>query len=376
MRTRRWTWLMVVAVIAALSMSVAACGGDDDGGGGGSEQGGGGGTSAEGTQELEVLLSFPESIAWAPLLVAREKGYFKDEGISIKTQETEGSGFVTQQVIAGNADYGWAAGDSIIVAASKEPDIRAVACNQEQNIFRIVTLEGSEVQSVEDLRGKTLGFTEKGGGEEPLVQSTIADAGLGDEVKLLPIGAAGPQSRRAIEDGQVDAYASSYPDIATLTAQGLKFRDITPDKFSRTPGDCLVIMKDTLADPKKRENIVKMGRAWAKGAVFSIENPSAALELSCPSVPEECKDRDFAQEFMAQTVDLLTPLDTSVPPAGIDLEGWKTTAQVLKDVGTIDKAVDVEQTVNSPEVQEVVKEIQDFDADAVKQDAEQGGGGS
>jgi NitT/TauT family transport system substrate-binding protein len=363
MNKRRW--LVLWLVVAALGMALVACGDDDDEDEGAAET-----TPAGETQEVEVLLSFPESIAWVPLLVAREAGYFDEEGVSVKSQETEGSGFVTQQVIAGNADYGWAAGDSVIVAASKEPDIRAVACNQEQNIFRIVTLEeNSEVQSVEDLSGKTLGFTEKGGGEEPLVNSTISDAGLEGDVKLLPIGAAGPQSRRAIEQGQVDAYASSYPDIATLTSQGLKFRDITPDKFSRTPGDCFVMMKETLEDQQKRETVVKVGRAWAKGAVFAVENPDAALEMSCPQVPEECKDRAFAEEFMRQTVDLLKPLDESVPIGGIDLEGWKTTADVLLDVGTVKKPVDTEQTVNSPEVQQVIEEIQDFDAEAVKQDA-------
>jgi hypothetical protein len=38
-------------------------------------------------------------------------------------------------------------------------------------------------------------------------------------------------------------------------------------------------------------------------------------------------------------------------------------------VGTIKEAVDTEQTVNSPEVQQVVEQIQDFDQEAVKQDA-------
>lgn len=371
MRKPRAKWLVVFLVLA-FGLALAACG-DDDGGGGGDE--GGTKPAAEGTQEVELLLSFPESIAWAPLLVAREAGYFDEEGIRIKSQETEGSGFVTQQVIAGNADFGWAAGDSVIVAASKEPDIRAIACNQEQNIFRIVTKEDSDIQTVEDLNGKTLGFTEKGGGEEPLVQSTLKDTGLEGDVKLLPIGAAGPQSQRAIEQGQVDAYASSYPDIATLTAQGLAFRDITPEKFSRTPGDCFVMMKATLEDPAKRETAVKVARAWAKGANFAVANPDRAREMSCPQVPEECKDQAFAKEFMQQTVDLLKPLDESVPIAGLDVEGWRITAQVLLDAGTIKREVDVEQTVNSPEVQEATKQIQDFDVDAVKEDAQQAGSG-
>lgn len=366
---RRRTALALVVLSAGV---VAAGCGDDDSGGDTSTGGGGGSETAAGggTQQAELLLSFPKSIAWAPLLVGLEKGYFKDQGVEVSTQETEGSGFVTQQIIAGNSDFGWAAGDSVIVAASKAPDIRAVACNQEQNIFRIVTKEDSDVQSVEDLAGGTLGYTEKGGGEEPLVTSSLDAAGISDDVKLLPIGAAGPQSKAAIEGGEVDAYATSYPDVASLVADGLQLRDITPEKYSRTPGDCFVVMKDTLADPEKRKAIIAIGRAWAQGANFTIANPKAALELSCPEVPEECKNEAFASEYMDQTAKLLVPLDTSVKPVGIDLEGWQTTADVLKQTGTIDTDVDVDTLVNDPDVQEVAKAIQDFDVDAVKADAE------
>jgi len=352
--------LAVAALAAAL---LAGCGDDDDDGGGGDTQ------ASAGTQEVEVLLSFPKSIAWAPLLVGEANGYFKDEGVELSLQETEGSGFVTQQIIAGNSDFGWAAGDSVIVAASKDPDLRVVACNTEQNIFRIVTTQ-DDVQSVADLAGKTLGYTEKGGGEEPLVKSSLEDAGIADDVQLLPIGAAGPQSKQAIESGQVDAYASSYPDMASLTADGLALRDITPEKFSRTPGDCLVMTKDTLADPEKRKQAIAIGRAWAMGAQFTIANPSAALELSCPEVPEECKNQAFAKEYMDQTAELLQPLDSKVPPVGLDIEGWKTTADVLLQAGTIEDEVDVDQLVDSPEVKEVAQAIQDFDVDAVQKSAD------
>jgi NitT/TauT family transport system substrate-binding protein len=343
-------------------------------GGAATSCGDGGGTSTPaGLTKAELLLSFPKSIGWAPLLVGLANHYFREEGVEITTQETEGSGFVTQQIIAGNYDFGWAAGDSVIVAASKAPDIRAVACNQEQNIFRIVTPTGSGVQTVSDLAGRTLGYTEKGGGEEPLITSSLEAAGIAGEVKLLPIGAAGPQSKAAIESGKVDAYATSFPDVASLKADGLALRDITPDKYSRTPGDCLVVMKDTLADPDKRRTIIAIGRAWAEGAVFTIANPEAALALSCPEVPAECKNKAFASEYMDQTAKLLVPLGTDIPPVGLDVEGWRITAEVLKNTGTIDTDVDVDQLVNSPEVREVATAIQDFDVDGVKADAEQSG---
>jgi NitT/TauT family transport system substrate-binding protein len=366
----RSTYTAVLCVLVVLLGALAAgCGGDDDDGEQAGESGG-----AAAIEEAEILLSFPESIAWAPLLVAREQGYFEDEGLTVKTQATEGSGFVTQQIIAGNGDFGWAGADSVIIAASKDPRIRAVMCNQEQNIFRIVVPEGSPIQSVDDLRGKTLGFTERGGGEEPLVRSSLADAGITDEVEQLPIGAAGPQSQQAIQSGQVDAYASSYPDISSLTAEGLAFTDITPDKFSATPGDCLVALSETLQDPAKAEVAAKLGRVWTKGAVFATANQDAALDASCKAVPEECENMEFATAFMADTVRLLQPIDESMPLGSLNPEGWQTTADVLLETETIEQEVDVDQLIASPEVRGIQKKILDFDEAAVEQEAEAGGG--
>jgi NitT/TauT family transport system substrate-binding protein len=344
------------------------CGGDDDGA---AASGEGGGSS-----KVDMLLSYQESIAWAPMLVAREAGYFDDEGLEVSTEETEGSGFVTQQIIAGNKDFGWAGADSIIIAASKDPRIRVVTCNQSQNIFRIVVNEGSDVTSVEDLAGKTLGYTEKGGGEEPLVKSSLADAGITDDVKLLPIGAAGPQSKNAIENGTVDAYASSYPDISSLTAEGMTFTDITPDKFSATPGDCLVTLDETLKDEGKAELAAKLGRAWTKGAIYGTANPEGGLDMNCKIVPDECEDPAFAKAYYDDTIRLLQPVDKSLTLGQLDPAGWKTTADVLLETGTIDKAVDVDTLIGAPEVKAVQEKLLDFDAAAVESEAKEAASGS
>jgi NitT/TauT family transport system substrate-binding protein len=345
--------IATILVLPALALGVAACGDDDDEGGGG---GGGGGEAGE-TQQVEMLLSFPVSVIWSSLVVAQDQGYFEEEGLDVTAEGTDGSGFVTQQVIAGNADYGWAAADSVIIAYAKDPSLRAVMCHQEQNIFRIVTPADSDIQSVDDLAGGTLGFTEKGGGEEPLVTASLGDADITDDVKLLPIGAAGPQSQSAIEDGTVDAYASSYPDVTSLEAAGLEFRDITPEKFNGTPGDCLVTRQEVLDDPEKREVIDGISRAWARGSVFTIENTDQMLEIGCKAVPEECEDMEAARLLVEATADLLQPVEEGAPVGSLYQEGWQTTADVLADTGAIEEPVDVTDLVAHPAAQEIEEEI-------------------
>lgn len=114
----------VLGTLLVMCLAFAAgCGGDDDGNGNGNGNGDGASASGE-VQEVELLLSFRESFSWTPLLVARDQGYFREEEIEIATQETEGCGFVTQQIIAGNSDFGWAGADSDVIAFATEPDLR------------------------------------------------------------------------------------------------------------------------------------------------------------------------------------------------------------------------------------------------------------
>jgi NitT/TauT family transport system substrate-binding protein len=353
--------LAAVALVALAALALVACGGDDDEGG----------DSASGgeTQEVEVLLSFPRGNAWLPLLVAEDQGYFEDEGIRLKIQETEGSGFVTQQIIAGNADFGWAGAPSDVIAYGKEPQLRALACNHAKNIFSINTPADSDIQDVSDLDGRKLGITAKGGGEEPMVQSVIEENDL--DVEVIPLGEVGPAVVRAMEEGVVDAFAGGITDITTLEATGLEFRDITPEQYDPMPGDCLISTSVALEDEETQEIAAKMIRAWMKGAFFAIADQDAAVDIACRSIPEECEDREgFTEPFAAQIVDIIQPVDESLPPTALDPAGWEQTAEVLLTSGALEEPVDIDTLIASPEVQEVT-EVAYEDVDAVREAAEE-----
>lgn len=339
---------------ALLALTAAGCGGSDAG------------THTEG--ELEVMLSYKKSIAWLPLLVAEERGYFDEEGVKISLEATSGSGFVTQQVLADNVIVGWAGAPDVAVAYSRDSDIRSPMCNLTSNIFRIVVPQDSDIEEVADLKGKTLGIAEAGGGEEPIVNAPLKDAGLERDVDvaILPIGDAGPASLNAILDGKVDAYAGSYPDISTLTADGrLVTRDITPSAYDAIPGDCLVTTKDHLADEGTRKDILGMARAWARGAVFAAAHPDEALEIACRQVPQECEDMDFARQYLEDTIALFGDIDGAVYGA-VPLDAWETTIAVLRDSGAIGSDVNAEDLGAGEDIRAFVEEYSDFDAAALR----------
>jgi NitT/TauT family transport system substrate-binding protein len=363
-------WRLLVVALTIAAVAIAGCGGGDD-----DEPSASTTTAGKRLQEIDFLLSFPMSIYWLPLMIADTQGYFADEGLKLKFEETEGSGFVTQQIISGNFDFGSASAGDTMIAYSKDPDLRLLISPNARNIYQFVVREDSAIQSVDQLKGKKLGITEKGGGEGPIVDAALKDAGLtpGEDVRLLPVGGAGPQAKRAIETGQVDAYATSFPDIASLEADGLQLRDITPKKYSVVPGGGYLTRAEVLQDPEKRKVAVGIARAVSKGALWAEENPEAALKIACGIVPEECKDPAFAKAYLNATIDFVGFSNRKQDPSGaygvVPLEGWETAAGLLTSSGTIDKDIDVETFVASPEILAIRKEYMDFDQAAVRKDA-------
>lgn len=354
--------LFALLAVIGLAAFAVACGDDAD-------EGSSGSASTEELKDVDVLLSFPRGNAWLPLLVAEDQGYFADEGLSLNIQETEGSGFVTQQIIAGNADFGWAGAPSDVIAFNTDPSLRALACNHEKNIFSINVLAGSDITDVADLDGRVLGITAKGGGEEPMVDSVIAANDL--DLEVLPVGEAGPAAIQAIEDGTVDAFAGGITDITTLEAGGLDFTDITPETYDPMPGDCLISTADALADVETQETAAAMIRAWMKGAFFAIADQDAAVDIACNAIPEECRDREgFTAPFAAKIVDIIQPVDESLPPTALDPAGWQQTADVLQESGAVDAAIDVDALIAGPESQ-AVADLAYEDVEGVQAEAEQ-----
>ncbi|KWX67327.1 hypothetical protein ASJ79_22085 [Mycobacterium sp. NAZ190054] len=317
-----------------------------------------------------MMLSYHEGLSWLPMPIAQKLNYFGDD-YTLNIQSANGSGYVTQQLLSGNIDAGWAGAADTIVAFSRDQSVRAFICQPPGELFQIVTPEGSGIQQMSDLRGRKLGITEKGGGEEPIVNAALKDAGIdpmSSDITILPIGSAGPQTLSAIQDGTVDAYASSYPDIISLEVQGLTFRDITPAKYQGVPGDCLITTTAVLEDNAKKQQITEFARGWMMGGTFAQANPEAALTIGCEAYPSECQDPAFAEAYVNEFIDL-TAGNGEHPFGYVPIEDWTTTHELLADAGLVPADLDMTTLAADQLVTQVQDEADSFDAAAVQTEA-------
>ena len=304
---------------------------------------------------VEVLLPFPEGFAFTPLIIAREQGYFSDEGIVVSTPVADGSGYLSQQIVAGNVDFALMGAASAVVAFNKRDDVRVLFCNQVKNVFRIVARADTGINAMGGLEGKVLGYTEPGGGESQLVAAAIDAAGLevNRNITLLPIGGAGPQSLNALKNDTVQAYSSSFADVAVLAASGIEWIDITPETYSNVPGACMVTTEKVLATDEGMSGAAALTAAWVRGQYYAIENRDAAFNLVCSTNESSCENEKVAAAFYKEAMNLIIP-DAGHRPGELNLSSWQTVVEILASRDTVSADLDIAPLISGEKVEAII----------------------
>lgn len=267
--------------------------------------------------------------------------------------------------MAGAEKYGVITAPDLLVARAKDRDLKSVFTIS-YDAFSFAVPSGSDVQDVQDLRGKKLGITNVAGGETALVNAALEEAGMkaGEDVELLPIGDGGPTAYKAIKDGKVAAFAGSYNDMAALETEGLSFTTFVPETFRDLPTDVLVVPESVLQTEEGRNTAIGLSRGWLKGTIFALANPDAALDIVCERVPEDCRNREGAENYMKRVLESITPrgeLGTQ------DASRWKVVAESL--AGDLAREVAPAEAL----VRGYEDEIANFDPEEIRTEAENAG---
>jgi NitT/TauT family transport system substrate-binding protein len=360
----------VGVIAAALVLIAGACGDDDDDGGaadtGGAttEDTGGTATTAGGTDttapttetgtgdteapggeveaaSLTVATPFPSAVVFPDLYAADGRGYFEDESLDVSIEPLDGSGAALQAVESGAADVALVSPGPLMQAVERGSDFVSVFTAYQDGIFSLVTLEGSEVTSIEDLAGTTVGVGALDGGETPVVKAMLAAAGLqeGEDYELLAVGDGGTAAG-ALEGGDISAYGAAFIDVLIMEAGGFTTTDLTPSDFEQGGDSMYVFSGDVVeSDPALIE---RFGRALARGMQWATENPAESLELSCQVFPEECEDQAFAEQILDEVLAFTVLPEAADGQWGYqDLEANEVFAQQLVEQGELTEPPDI-----------------------------------
>lgn len=211
---------MFMAGIMALAMSLSFAG---CGGGGGSPSSGGGEK-----KPVKVSLAMLRLTSSAPLFIAMDKGYFKDEGIDIDPQWFDAAQPIAVATASSKVDVG-ATGITagLYNMAAKGQKLYIVADKgREEKGFSSSALLASTAEydngltSIEALKGKRVGITQKGSTFHYMLGRMLEAKGLSlDDVTVVPLGKLSAVMA-ALQSGQIDACILNEPNITKVKNEG------------------------------------------------------------------------------------------------------------------------------------------------------------
>jgi ABC-type nitrate/sulfonate/bicarbonate transport system substrate-binding protein len=357
----RWRLAFVGMLVAALAATAfAACG--DDGDDTTSAEDGASGEPVE----LTLATPAPNSLFTFNDLIARELGFYEEEGLEVKPEEVSDEIPVAGLIQNGNADVGLVAAVDAITAASKTSDLRLPYDERTGGngfIVGIVVPEESEIKSVADLEGQNVGLASPDQ-DRAFLASVLETEGMTlDQVETTVVGPGGPAVAQSLESGDIAAYTGTLQDFFAFDEAGLEVRDITPEDLEGLPVGGYIVRA---ADLEESDALIGFFRALAIGTYIGIERPEVAEAVSRQVAPEEWREPELAGELLAGLSETLVPFDGEnfgeVLP-----ERWENAQQIMIDAGVLESPADLNEFL----VTDLLEQINDFDREAVLAQADE-----
>ena len=125
---------------------------------------------------------------YAPVYLADELGYYKDNGVKVEITAYRGGGAAQEALAAGAADMINFFPPGVALAVKKGIKEKIVGIGSSTPVgWHIVVLSNSPYQSVKDLAGKKIGVTAKGSTTDFYALWAANRAGV--QVETIPVGA-------------------------------------------------------------------------------------------------------------------------------------------------------------------------------------------
>ena len=176
------------------------------------------------TSPVKITLNeVAHSVFYAPLYVAIEKGYFKDENIDLTLVTGFGADKTMTAVISGEADIGFMGSEASVYMYSEGASdyvVNFAQLTQRAGNFLVARQDNEHFQWA-DLKGKTVLGGRKGGMPEMVFEYILKENGIDPEKDLtiiqnIDFGSTAP----AFADGRGDFTIEFEPGATSLESEG------------------------------------------------------------------------------------------------------------------------------------------------------------
>ena len=257
----------------------------------------------------------------APFLMARDKGYFAEEGIEITMDSGAGSRESIPRVASGAYDIGFGDVNSLIKFRDQNPDIPLMAVMMVYNRppFAIIGRKSLGVETPKDLEGRILGAPAPDAAYAQWDAFTAAAGIDADAVTIENVGF--PVREPMLAREEVDAVAGfSFSSFINLKAAGVPEDDISVILMSEHGLEMYsnVIMVNPAFAEEHPDAVAGFLRALNRAIFETFEDPAAAVAhvIAANDVAREAVELERLEMSIDQA--FLGPELETMPFGGID----------------------------------------------------------
>jgi len=329
--------------------------------------------SSEQTKEPEktfrkndiVRVGFPAAIAsmtWSPLIVAKNLGYFDEEGIDLVMEQSYSSS-ATKMVAAGQSDFSVPGPHLTAAGIDSGMDIISVYQLYPVDIFGFAVMEDSGLKSIADLAGKKIGAQTVTTRNQivPILEAAGVDP---ESVEIVPVSDARVQM---LTEGKVDACWTWDGEWQQWKAEGMKINYLSGETVYKSASNSLIANNAFVKeDPELIERFL---RALSKGAYFCYLNPRAAADITLKEWTSIKISLDQGEEIMKTAIGFMLGGKDVMEGNTIGKHNQSSWELLMKDyvkMGVVKEAIPMEKCFTN----QFVEKANDWDRAEVKADSD------
>jgi NitT/TauT family transport system substrate-binding protein len=254
------------------------------------------------------------SISELPFKVAQLKGFWREEGLDVETILIRGA-VGMQALLGGSVDYTSASGSTIAAAVRGLP-VKLVFISSSKPQFELISQP--QIKSVQELKGKIIGISSRGGSNDLMMQLILQKNGLAPnkDVTTLIVGAQA-ETVIALRTGRIAAALITPPRNFMLQRDGYNRIaysgdymptyanggiGITDEKIKTNPAEVLALVRGTIKglqfSMKNRAEMIKIMPDY-----LGIKDPSLIDQLYDLYVTRQSVDGSVDEHWMKGAIE-------------------------------------------------------------------------
>jgi len=281
----------------------------------------------------------------APFFVARDKGFYRDEGLEVEIMEGSGSTTVAQLVANKTNPVAYVDAATMMRGVGAGMPIKAVGVTLQQSPMSFIyRADAARPTRVSQIKGSRIAIT---AGDASLAIFTAFMGKLGmklEDVQMITV--ANPQAKeQAVLSKQADALLGYFmdqgPRMQLQTGVKMGWTRLYDLAGVSTLSSAIIVNNDWAKEAKSQDQLRRFLRASQRGWQYSFDNRDEAAEIFMRNAPAFNKEISLLEINGTMTI-IRTERSQGRPIGWSALEDWKETQDLLAQYAKLKPQPDLE----------------------------------